>query len=123
MNNNELIISGIHLELTTRMKNMVESKTAKLFNHEERIQRIRVELGVDEIKTGKKEYSAKGHIEINGKPLIVTEKDEQLYKAIDQMVMKLDRMLRRRSRLRVSKRKHKQELDIPAEIPKVQTAA
>jgi len=123
MNNKELIISGIHLELTTRMKNMVESKTAKLFNHEERIQRIRVELGVDEIKNGKKEYSAKGHIEINGKPLIVTEKDEQLYKALDQMVMKLDRMLRRRSRLRVSKRKHKQDLDIPAEIPKVQTAA
>lgn len=123
MNNKELIISGIHLELTTRKKNMVESKTAKLFNHEERIQRIRVELGVDEIKNGKKEYSAKGHIEINGKPLIVTEKDEQLYKALDQMVMKLDRMLRRRSRLRVSKRKHKQDLDIPAEIPKVQTAA
>jgi len=123
MNNNELIISGIHLELTTRMKNMVESKTSKLFNHEERIQRIRVELGADEINSGKKEFWVKGHIEINGKPLIAKEKDEQLYKALDEMVIKLDRMLRRRSRLRVSKRKHTHELDIPAEIPKVQTAA
>ncbi len=123
MTNKELIISGNHLELTSRMKTMVESKTSKLFNHEERILRIRVELGVDDISNSKKEYTAKGHIEINNKPLIVNEKDEHLYKAIDQMVIKLDRMLRRRSRLRVSKRKHKQDLDIPAEIPKVQSAA
>jgi len=123
MNNNELIISGVHLELTTRMKTMVESKTAKLFNHEERIQRIRVEIGVDDITTSQKVYWVKGHIEMNNKPLIVKEKDEHLYTALDQMVIKLDRMLRRRSRLRVSKRKHKQELDIPAEIPRVQTAA
>ena len=123
MNNNELIVSGNHIELTDRMKNMVETKTSKLFVHEDRIQRLRVELGCDDIANKKKEYWAKGHIEINGKPLIVKEKEEQLYKAIDQMVLKLDRMLRRRSRLRVVKRKQKKSLDIPAEIPKVSSAA
>ncbi|MEQ9824453.1 MAG: ribosome-associated translation inhibitor RaiA [Puniceicoccaceae bacterium] len=123
MNKHELIISGNHLELTSRMKEMVESKTAKLFHHEVRIQRIRVELGVDDITPNQKEYWAKGHIEINRKPLIVKEKDGELYRALDQMVIKLDRMLRRRSRLRVAKRKLKQEIDIPAEIPKAQTAA
>lgn len=123
MHNNELIVSGNHLELTTRMKDMVESKTSKLFSHEERIQRLRVELGSDDIANHKKEFWAKGHIEINGKPLIVNERDEQLYKALDQMVIKLDRMLRRRSRLRVVKRKQKKLIDIPAEIPKVSSAA
>lgn len=123
MNSNELIISGNHLELTARMKNMVETKSSKLFNHEERIQRIRVELGCDDITQSKKEYWAKGHIEINGKPLIVNEKSEHLYKALDQMVLKLDRMLRRRSRLRVAKRKQTNSIDIPAEIPKVFNAA
>jgi len=121
MNNHELIISGNHMELTNRMKQMVETKTEKLFNHELRIQRIRVELGCHDITSSQREYSAKGHIEINGKPLIVNEKNEHLYKAIDQMVLKLDRMLRRRSRLRVVKRKHpKPVLDIPAEIPKTE---
>ena len=123
MNNNELIISGNHLELTTRMKETVETKMAKLFNHEERIQRIRVELGVDDITPNQKEYWVKGHIEINGKPLIVKEKGEHLYTALDEAVVKLDRMLRRRSRLRIAKRKHPRALDIPSEIPKVQTAA
>ena len=58
MNNHELIISGNHLELTSRMKKMVESKTEKLFNHEARIQRIRVELGCHELTSSQTEYSA-----------------------------------------------------------------
>jgi putative sigma-54 modulation protein len=123
MNSHDLIISGNHLELTSRMKSMVETKTAKLFNHEDRIQRLRVELGCDDLSTTQKEFWVKGHIEINGKPLIVKEKHEQLYAALDQVVLKLDRMLRRRSRLRVVKRKQMKEIDIPADIPKAQTAA
>ena len=121
MKNNEVIISGLHMELTAAIKNLVEEKTEKLFAHEARIQRIRVELEYNENKgKGKnEEFIAKGHIEISGPPLIVSEATEDLHKSIDLMVDKLDRKLRRRSRLIRVKRKMTKEVEIPAQLPKV----
>src|SRR5512140_2406740 len=43
-NNSELIVSGIHLELTPSLKTFVREKAERLFRHQERIVRIRVEL-------------------------------------------------------------------------------
>jgi len=120
MNNRELIISGNHVELTPKIRELVNQKVDKLFNHSERILRIRVELGHERLVSHKDEYWAKGHIEIDRKPMIVTEKHDDLAKAVDIMSHKLDRQLRRRSRLRIAKRKKTHELDIPANIPKIQ---
>ena len=38
-----LIISGVHLDLTKALKNIVAEKVEKLFRHEQKIIRIRVE--------------------------------------------------------------------------------
>lgn len=123
MNNQEVIISGVHLELTPSLKQMVTDKVAKLFQHEERIMRIRVELSVDTRKGDhQQEFISKGHIEINGPDMIVAEKSDDLYKSIDGMVIKLDRKLRRRSRLDRVKRKQQPQLDIPASLPQVKIA-
>ncbi|MCD8483376.1 MAG: ribosome-associated translation inhibitor RaiA [Verrucomicrobia bacterium] len=124
MNNrvNDVIISGHNLELTAAIKSIVQEKVAKLFEHEGHIIRLRVEVAYSLNTTREKEFAAKGHIEIKGPPMIATVESEDLYKSIDLLVEKLDRMLRRRSRLRVLKRKHKHEVDIPAMIPKLQTA-
>ena len=46
-NNHEVIVSGIHLELTPSLKTFVNEKAGRLFRHEERIIRIRVELECD----------------------------------------------------------------------------
>jgi len=61
---------------------------------------------------------AKGHIELNGAPKVASAGTDDLYKSIDLLVEKLDRMLRRRSRIRKTKRNHPHDVDIPAEIPK-----
>ncbi len=121
-NNHELIISGVHLDLTEALKEIVNEKIEKLFRHEDHIIRIRVELEFNSNVSKQNEYIAKGHIEIYGKPLVVKEASNDLYKSIDLLVDKLDRMLRRRSRLRKVKRMHPHDIDIPAEIPKTQTA-
>lgn len=115
----EVIISGAHMELTEALKGIVNDKVERLFRHEETIIRVRVELGVSHRK-GADEFTAKGHIEINGPDLHVSETTEDLYKSIDQMVDKLDRMLRQRSRQVRTKRKHPHEIELPAEIPKTQ---
>ncbi|MEX0321232.1 MAG: ribosome-associated translation inhibitor RaiA [Puniceicoccaceae bacterium] len=117
---NDIIISGNNLDLTPAIKKMVIEKVSKLFNHENHILRIRVELSADQVVD--KAYHAKGMIEIRGKPMIADAASDDLYKSIDQLENKLDRMVRRRSRLRVAKRKRPHDVEIPAEIPKAQTA-
>lgn len=118
---NDIIISGHNLDLTDALKAMVIEKLSKLFEHENHIIRIRVELSTEQ-GTSSKEYLAKGMIQIKGPDLIANVTSEDLYKSIDLLEAKLDRMLRRRSRIRVLKRKQKHDVDIPAVIPKAQSA-
>ena len=118
---NDIIISGHNLNLTDALKNMVIEKLSKLFEHENHIIRLRVELSTNQ-NTPEKGYLAKGMIEIRGPDLIANVTSDDLYKSIDLLESKLDRMLRRRSRMRVLKRKQKHDVDIPAVIPKARTA-
>jgi putative sigma-54 modulation protein len=118
---NDIIISGHNLDLTEALKQMVIEKLSKLFEHENHIIRIRVELSTEQ-GTSNKEYQAKGMIQIKGPDLIANVTSDDLYKSIDLLEAKLDRMLRRRSRIRVLKRKQKHEVDIPAVIPKARSA-
>lgn len=118
-NNKEVIISGTHMDLTEALKNTVTEKVDRLFRHEEQIVRIRVDLSYDNKKRAKEEFTAKGHIEIQGKDMHVSETNDDLYKSIDLMTDKLDRMLRQRSRHEISKRNHPHDVDIPAALPKV----
>lgn len=124
MNDKEIIISGVHLDLTDSLKNIVHEKAEKLYNHDTRIIRLRVELEYNLNKRGGKqqEYIAKGHLETSGPPMVVTVESDNLYKSIDQMVDKLNRMVRRKHRLYRVKRKNKHSVDIPAELPKVEIA-
>ena len=117
-----LIISGVHLDLTDALKIAVQEKVEKLFKHESHIIRIRVELEYNANNSKRNEFTAKGHIEIKGPPLILSASTDDLYKSIDQMVLGLDRLLRRRSRLRTVKRKNTHEIDLTTEIPKATSA-
>lgn len=124
MENNEIIIAGVHFDLSSRVKATVSEKAARLFNHDTRIIRLRVELehDVHKRKGKEKEYIAKGHIEINGPDMVVAVASDSIYKSIDQMVDKLDRMLRRRHRLERVKRKNTHAIEIPVDLPKVEVA-
>lgn len=124
MDNNEIIISGVHFDLSERVKNAVRDKAAKLFKHDTRIIRLRVELEYNLNKRSGKEqeYTAKGLIEIQGPDMVVSVSTASIYKSIDQMVDKLDRKLRRRHRLRRVKRKDAHSIEIPAQLPKVKMA-
>ena len=95
----ELIISGIHLDLTPSLKNYVQEKVDRLFRHEERIVRIRLELEFDAEQSPSQRFTAKGHIEINGPDMNASVTTNECHKAVSLLVDKLDRMLRRRHRL------------------------
>lgn len=117
-NGSDLILSGTNIDLTGALKQTVQEKMQKLFDHEAKIIRIRVDMRRESSKSGEPQFIAKGIIEIRGNDRVASVASDDLYKSIDLLVNKLDRMLRRRSRLRVLKRKQPHAVDIPAEIPK-----
>ena len=65
----DMIVSGIHLELTPSLKTFVQEKAERLFRHEERIIRLRVELEFDAKQAVGARFKAKGHVMINGPDL------------------------------------------------------
>ena len=95
---NELIVSGIHMDLTPSIKTFVHDKTERLFRHEEQIVRVRVEVEFDQKQDPEHRFTAKGHIEINGPDMNASVTTNEAHKAVALVTDKLDRMLRRRSR-------------------------
>ena len=117
-NNNDIIVSGIHLELTPSLKTFVREKADRLFRHEERIVRMRVELECDRNPAVGIQFKAKGHIEIHGPDMNASVQADECHKAISMLVDKLDRMLQRRHQMHRVKRNHPRAVELDAEIPK-----
>jgi len=105
-NNNELIVSGIHLELTPSLKTFVREKAQRLFRHEDRIVRLRVELECDPKEEVSTRFKAKGHITIHGPDINATVESDECHKAVSELIDKLDRMLVKRHHLHKEKRNH-----------------
>lgn len=118
LNGHEIILTGIHMELTEALKNIAREKVSRLLRHEERIVRVRVELEYDRNNTNDSQFVAKGHVSIYGPDLNCAVSSDDCMKSLDLLVDKLDRMLRRRSRMQKVKRHHPHPVEIPAEIPK-----
>lgn len=95
----DVIVSGIHLELTPSLKQFVHDKSERLFRHEESIIRVRVELECDMKQDVDHRFTAKGHIVINGPDMNASVSADECHKAVDLLMDKLDRMLAKRAQL------------------------
>ncbi len=117
-NHHELIVSGIHLELTPSLKTFVREKAERLFRHEEEIVRIRVDLESDPKEGVETRFKAKGHIIIHGPDMNAVVEANECHKAVSLLMDKLDRMLGRRAQLHKVKRNHPHAVDLDVELPK-----
>ena len=117
-NNHELIVSGIHLDLTPSLKTFVREKAERLFRHQERIVRIRVELECDRRQEVGTLFKAKGHVVIQGPEMNAIVQADECHKAVSLLVDKLDRMLARRNQLHRVKRNHPHAVELTAALPK-----
>jgi putative sigma-54 modulation protein len=117
-NNREIIVSGIHLELTPSLKVFVQEKTERLFRHEERILRLRVELECDPKEKFSTRFKAKGHVSVDHTELNASVESDECHKAVSLLVDKLDRMLGRRAQLKKVKRHHPHAIELGAPLPK-----
>jgi putative sigma-54 modulation protein len=119
----QIIVRGVHLDLTDALKAAAAEKAARLFRHQERIIRVRLDLEHDKTRLVRQAFIAKGHIEIRGPDLIASVASDDLYKSLDKLMDKLDRMLRKRATAAMTKRQHPHRVEIPAKLPKVDPAA
>lgn len=119
MNSNPIIITGLGIELTEALKKKVHDAFEKLFEHDTRIIRARVELEHEPHATSHSdEFVAKGHLEVKGAMFNVTHKGHDLYLAISELAKKLDRQIRKRHTRIESDRKRLHGIDLDATIPK-----
>ncbi|CAA0110312.1 Ribosome hibernation promoting factor [Halioglobus japonicus] len=84
----QLTITGHHLEITTPLKEYVESKLERLQRHFDQITAIDVILTVE-----KKVQRAEATVHIAGGDLFAHSESEDMYAAIDTLSDKLDRQL------------------------------
>lgn len=91
----KLILRGIHLGITGPMKRAVEAKAERLFRHEPRILRLRIDVEND-VRGRSRLFTAKGRIEIAGPDLSASVSTDHAYTSVNLLIDKLDRMLRRR---------------------------
>jgi len=117
-NHHEIIVSGIHLELTQSLKTFVHEKAQRLFRHEDRILRLRVELECDSKETAGTRFKAKGHVMIHGPDMNAVVEADECHKAVSLLIDKLDRMLSRRAQLLRSRRHDLHAVDLNVELPK-----
>ncbi|MDA7823257.1 ribosome-associated translation inhibitor RaiA [Opitutales bacterium] len=111
---NNLILSGLHLPLTDSHKEIVSTKMEKIFKHEEKIIRARIELERSAKSSSREnEFVAKGHLELKGTTITISSASGNIFKSIDDLIEKLDRGLRRRSRLKKVKRKQSSLQELP----------
>lgn len=117
-NRPEIIVSGIHLELTPSLKVFVQEKAERLFRHEDHIVRMRVELECDSTEKFATRFKAKGHITIRDAALNATVESDECHKAVSLLTDKLDRMLSKRATLHRVKRHHPHAVEFGAPLPK-----
>lgn len=102
----EVIVTGIHLELTPSLKFYVREKMERLFRHEGHIVRVKVELECDRQHDRQNKFIAKGHVQLRGPDINATVSSEECHKSIDLLVDKLDQSVRKRHSHAKDKRNH-----------------
>lgn len=86
----QLNLSGHHVELTEAMQGYVENKLEKVERHFDQMTNINVILSVE-----KNRQKAEATIHITGNDIFANAEDENMYAAIDALVDKLDRQIRK----------------------------
>lgn len=114
----KFIVRGIHLTLTEALKDIARQKAVRLLRHNPYIIRLRIEIEYDKTRGQADQFIAKGLIEIGGPDLVASVATADAYKSLDQLIDKLDGLLRRRQGIRKDKRNHPRNVELGAALPK-----
>jgi putative sigma-54 modulation protein len=83
-------ISGHHVDVTTALKEYVETKLARLERHYDNVTDVHVVLEVE-----KDRHQAEATVQVTGSKLFAHAVSANMYAAVDALADKLDRQVRR----------------------------
>ena len=86
----QLSLTGHHVDLTTPMRDYVNNKMERLERHFDHVTDIHVVLSVE-----KQRHKAEATMNVSGGTLFADSVQEDMYAAIDSLVDKLDRQVKK----------------------------
>lgn len=86
----QISITGHHMDITEALRSYVESKFNRLERHFDKMTNIHVILGVE-----KERQKAEATIHVNRGNIFANDEHEDMYAAIDGLIDKLDRQLKK----------------------------
>lgn len=86
----QLNVSGHHVEVTESLRDYVESKIEKIGRHFDLVSTVNCILTVEKLR-----HKAEATVNVNGGKIYADNTEEDMYAAIDGLVDKLDRRVRK----------------------------
>lgn len=86
----QLSVTGHHVDVTTAMRKYVASKVEKLERHFDLVTDVHCILTVEKLR-----HKAEATVNVNGGRLYADATEDDMYAAIDGLVDKLDRQVRK----------------------------
>jgi putative sigma-54 modulation protein len=86
----QLNLTGHHVDITTSMRDYVTNKLERLERHFDHVTNVHVILSVEKLR-----QKAEASIHVTGNNIFAEAEDEDMYAAIDALIDKLDRQVRK----------------------------
>ena len=86
----QLNVSGHHVDVTDSLRGYVESKIERLERHFDLVSNVHCILSVEKLR-----HKAEAKVNVNGDTIFAETTDQDMYAAIDGLVDKLDRRVRK----------------------------
>ena len=86
----QLNVSGHHIEVTDALRDYVESKIDKIARHFDLVSDVNCVLTVEKLR-----HKAEAKVNVNGGTIYADNTEEDMYAAIDGLVDKLERRVRK----------------------------
>ncbi len=107
----QIHLSPRHLTLTAAIHAYVAEKMSHIEHLSAHVIAAHVVLLQDESKTGVKKFIAKVHLAVSGPDIYAEASRPDLYAAVDEVVAKITRMIRKRKTRMTIAKKHRSQLD------------
>jgi len=86
----QLSITGHHINITPALRDYVDNKLERLERHFENVTDIHCVLSVEKLR-----HKAEATVQVSGATLFADEVQEDMYAAIDGLIDKLDRQVKK----------------------------
>lgn len=86
----QLSVTGHHVDITAALRNYVENKIEKIERHFDLVSDVHCILTVEKLR-----HKAEAMVNVNGGQIYADSTDEDMYAAIDALVDKLDRQVKK----------------------------